>query len=250
MMADKAGWHSQDEFWELFEPILFDQDRLERARAEVERIVRLVGATQGERVLDLCCGPGRHSLELSRLGYEVVGVDRTASFIQKAKAEAASKQLPIAFLVGDMREFRQPSAFHLVMNLFGSFGYFEDPAEDRRVVENAYASLIPGGKFLIETMGKEIAARDFREKDWSEVDDGFILAERKPLQHWSRMQTRWILLKGDRRIEHTVTVRSYSAEELASLLLQCGFQEIRVFGDLQGSDYDQNASRLVIVGKK
>ena len=64
------------------------------------------------------------------------------------------------------------------------------------------------------------------------------------------MQTRWILLKGDRRIEHTVTVRSYSAEELASLLLQCGFQEIRVFGDLQGSDYDQNASRLVIVGKK
>ena len=98
-----------------------------------------------------------------------------------------------------------------MINLFGSFGYFEDPGEYRRVVQNAYASLRSGGKFLIETNGKEIAAREFQEKAWSEEGDTLVLVERKPIQNWSWIQTRYIVIKENRRIEHTVSVRSYSS---------------------------------------
>jgi hypothetical protein len=136
------------------------------------------------------------------------------------------------------------------MNLFGSFGYFEDPDDNRQVARNMYASLYSGGKFLIETMGKEILARGFQERDWSEEGDTLVFAERKPLQNWSRIQTRWIVIKGNQRVEHTVSVRSYSAVELSSLLSDCGFTNVRVYGDLEGIDYDQGAERLVVIGTK
>jgi SAM-dependent methyltransferase len=249
-MTDQDSWHNQDEFWELFEPILFNQQRQTNTKVEVENLVSLLKIQQNDRILDLCCGPGRHSLEMARLGFEVVGVDRTASFIEKAKQKAEDDRLGVEFSVGDMREYCQPDSFNIVMNLFGSFGYFEDPDDDRQVVENMYTSLCSGGRFLIETMGKEIAAGEFRERDWSQEGDTLVLAERKPHQNWSRIQTRWIVISDNQRVEHTVSVRSYSAVELSSLLSDCGFVDVQVYGDLQGIDYDQGAKRLVVIGTK
>jgi SAM-dependent methyltransferase len=249
-MSDPSAWHDEDQFWELFEPILFHPQRLASAQVDVQHLVRLLRIRPNDRILDLCCGPGRHSLELARQGFAVVGVDRTTSFIEKARLAAEHDQLEVEFVVGDMRDYCQPNRFAVVLNLFGSFGYFEDPDDDRRVVRNMYASLCSGGRFLVETMGKEIAAREFRERDWSEAGGTLVLAERKPQQHWSRIQTRWIVIRGHQRVEHTVSVRSYSAVELSSLFADCGFVDLQVYGDLEGHDYDQGAKRLVVIGNK
>jgi len=249
-MNNQNEWHHQDEYWELFKPILFNQQRLSNAKAEVGKVVNLLKIQQNDRILDLCCGTGRHSLELARQGFSVVGVDRTTSFIEKAKQTAQENDLKVEFIVGDMREYCQPNGFNIVMNLFGSFGYFEDPDDDQQVVKNMYACLTSGGKFLIETMGKEIFARGFQERDWSEEGDLLVLAERKPFQNWSRIQTRWIVIKGHQRVEHTVSVRSYSAVELTSLLSDCGFASVQVYGDLDGINYDLGAERLVVIGTK
>jgi SAM-dependent methyltransferase len=187
---------------------------------------------------------------LARLGYDVIGLDRTTSFIEKARHKAENSGIPVDFIIGDMREYCRPNRFSVVMNLFGSFGYFEDPDDDRRVVENMVASLRSGGRLLVETMGKEIIARGFQERDWSEEGDALVLAERKPHQNWGRIQTRWIVIEGTQRVEHTVSVRSYSAVELSSLLADCGFSKVQVFGNLEGGDYDQRATRLVVIGTK
>jgi SAM-dependent methyltransferase len=234
----------------MVEPMLFNQQRLSTAHAEVEKIIKLLQIEKQDRILDLCCGIGRHSLELSRYGFEVVGVDRTARFIEKARHEADRGNLETEFIIGDMREYCAPTSFDIVMNLFGSFGYFEDPEDDRRVVENMVASLRPGGKFLIETMGKGILARTFQERDWTEEGDLLLLSEKKVSQDWGRIKTRWIAIKGNQRIEHSVSVRSYSAVELSSLLYECGFAEVQVYGDLEGIAYDHAAKRLVVIGRK
>ena len=249
-MNDQDLWHSQDAFWELFGPVLFSQQRQLSAIAEVEKIEKLLEIEEQARILDLCCGSGRHSLELSQRGFDVIGVDRTTAYIDKARAEAEKRGLDAEFLIGDMRAYCAPDSFDIVLNLFGSFGYFEDPEDDRRVVENAYASLRPGGRFLIETQGKEILARDFRERDWGKEGDLLILSEKKVSQNWGRIETRWIVIRGTERIEHRVSVRSYSAVELSSLLAACGFSEVRVFGSLDGTEYDQASQRLVVVGCK
>jgi SAM-dependent methyltransferase len=249
-MNNQDLWHSQDAFWELFGPVLFSQQRQLSALAEVDKIEKLLEIEEKARILDLCCGNGRHSLELSQRGFDVIGIDRTAAYIEKARAEAEKRGLDAEFLIGDMRAYSAAKSFDIVLNLFGSFGYFEDPEDDRRVVENAYASLRPGGRFLIETQGKEILARDFRERDWGEEGDLLILSEKKVTQNWGRIETRWIVIRGTERIEHRVSVRSYSAVELSSLLAACGFPVVQVFGSLDGTEYDQAAQRLVVVGCK
>jgi len=249
-MSIQDSWHSQDAFWELFEPVLFNQQRQSSAQEEVEKTVKLLQMEGQAKILDLCCGQGRHSLEFSRRAFDVIGVDRTEAYIEKAKLEAEKLNLNATFILGDMREYCVPNNFDIIINLFGSFGYFENPDDDQKVITHMYRSLRAGGRFLIETAGKEILARNFQERDWSEVGDLLVLSERKVSQHWGRIETRWIVIQGTKRVEHRVSVRSYSAVELSSLLFDCGFSIVRIYGSLDGAEYDQMAQRLVVVGQK
>ncbi|MCB0205014.1 MAG: class I SAM-dependent methyltransferase [Anaerolineae bacterium] len=249
-MTDRGSWHDQDAFWELVEPMLFNTQRLELAKEQVQQVEKLLQLPGGARILDLCCGVGRHSIELADLGYAVTGVDRTQRYIEQARQTALARGLGPVFLVGDMRDYRSPDGYDAVLNMFGSFGYFADEADDRKVVANMYEALRPGGQVLIETMGKEILARQFQERNWHEVDDLLILSEQKITQNWGRVETRWIAIRGTERIEHHVSIHSYSAVELSSLLADVGFREIRVFGSLDGIEYNQDAQRLVVVARK
>ena len=149
-----------------------------------------------------------------------------------------------------MRNFCEPNAFDSVINVFTSFGYFEDPADDKRVIENVYKSLKEGGKFLIDIMGKEVLARIFQEKRWRQEDGVLILEEAKVSEDWSSIDSRWIFIKDDRRDECSFTLRLYSATELVGLLKSCGFVKVEVYGDLSGSPYDQTAKRLVLLAHK
>lgn len=149
-----------------------------------------------------------------------------------------------------MRDFKRPGSFDIVLNLFTSFGYFEDPEDDRKVIENIYESLKPGGKALLEMMGKEVLARIFRERDWGEEDGHLLLQERKLSQNWGWIEVRWILIKDNRRIEHNMSHRLYSAVELSSLLAKVGFSNIQVYGDLEGNEYNQQAKRLLMIAQK
>lgn len=250
-MPPSTPWHEDDDFWRTFAPVLFPEPRWAHAPVEVDHILQRLGVAPGAAILDLCCGPGRHSLELARRGFRVTGVDRTAAYLETARAKAAAEGLSATFVPGDMREYRNPDAYDAVINMFTSFGFFDDSADDRRVIRCVFDSLKPGGAFLIDMLGKEILARNFRERDWSQEEDGsFMLEEGKIEEDWARIRSRWILLKGADRRECSITLRLYSAAELAALLRDTGFGSVAVFGDLAGAPYDQNAKRLIAVARK
>ena len=149
-----------------------------------------------------------------------------------------------------MRSFCEPNAFDVVINMLTSFGYFEDAADDKRVLENIYKSLKDGGKLLIDIVGKEVLARVFQERRWQEEDGVIVLEEAKLAEDWSSIDNRWIILKDGRRDEYRFWLRLYSAVELCELLKVCGFCRVDVYGDLSGSLYDHNAKRLVVVAHK
>lgn len=249
-MTNRKPWHEEDRFWEAVTPILFGKRRWEEAPKEVESMITLLGLEPGMKVLDLCCGVGRHSLELARRGFVVTAVDRTESYLRQASELAKKEGLTIEFVKEDMRNFIRPNAFDAVINFYTSFGYFEDPDDDRKVIKNVYQSLKVGGVLLIEMMGKEILARIFRERDWFEEDGLLILEERKLGDCWDRVETRWIIIRENQRIEQKLSLRLYSAVELRSLLSECGFKEIEIYGDLQQSPYNQMARRLIAITRK
>lgn len=249
-MSTQPPWHEQDEFWRAVEPFLFGQRRMAAALAEVEQVIRLAGLQPGLAVLDLGCGIGRHALEFARQGFRVTAVDRTRAYLDTAANAAAAAQLTLEVVEADMRSFRRPGAFDVAVNLFTSFGFFENPDDDRRVARNLFDSLRPGGTLVMEMLGKEILARDYQERNWMEEDGVILLEERKIGQAWSWIENRWILLAGDRRIEVRLSNRLYAAAELLAVLSDAGFVGGEAFGSLAGGPYDHTAKRLVVVAKK
>jgi len=247
---ERKVWYEDDLFWQTFESGMFTAERLEAAPQEVDQLIELLGLQPGDKILDLCCGIGRHSLELARRAYEVTGLDRTAYYLEQARKKAESENLKVDFVLGDARRFCAIEEFDAVINMFTSFGYFEDACDDKRVLLNAYASLKRGGKLLIEMVGKEILARIFQKRDWHERDGRIFLRETEATRDWSWIKNRWILLEDGRQQEFSFGHRVYSAVELTGLLKRCGFSQTKVFGDLKGSTYDHQAQRLVTIAVK
>jgi len=249
-MPKSKPWYEDDNFWETWGSVIFSEQHLARARGEIDGVVSLLGIKPGIHILDLCCGVGRHSLELARRGFQVTGVDRTRSYLDRASRQAEVEGLRVEFVQDDMRKFCRPDAFDACINMFTSFGYFEDPKDDRQVLVNVYRSLKSGGVFIMDTMGKEVLARVFTERNWEEVNGVILLQEHKVSHNWGWMENRWIIFKDNKRIESKVTHRLYSATELVSLFTECGFRQINTYGDLSGNPYDHNARRLIMVAHK
>jgi len=239
-------WHDDDAFWETFGPWMFGPENLARAEAQVGAIVALMGLGAGCRLLDLCCGVGRHAIELARRGCVVTGVDRTTAYLDQARARARAAGIEVEIVRSDMRTFVRREAFDAAVNLYTSFGYFDDPLDDLTVAQNVAASVRPGGRALFEMNGKEIIARTFRERDWWWLADGTMMhEERKVESGWERIESRWILTGPGVYKEHTIRVRAYSGAELAALLRQAGFSDVMLYGNLAGAPYDHRADRLV-----
>lgn len=242
-------WYEDDEFWETSVGWML-RARVDAAASEIEKALALTGVSPPGAALDLGCGIGRHSLELARRGFKVTGVDRTRPFLEEARRSAEAEGLDVELIEEDMRRFRRSEAFDLAVNLLTSFGYFEDPDDDRRVALNLFESLRPGGVALLDMMGKENLARIFNAREWTEKDGEIWLYERKLDRSWSWLENRWIVIKDGERKEFTLSHRLYSASELIRLLSECGFASVDAYGDLGGAPYDHQASRLVVVARK
>ncbi|MBL9030881.1 MAG: class I SAM-dependent methyltransferase [Phycisphaerae bacterium] len=245
-----AEWFDDDALWADIEPFIFAEKMYQNAPLEAEQAIALAGLKPSDRVLDLPCGPGRHAVELAKRGMSVTGVDRTAAFLRRARDRAASAGVAVELVQADMREFTRPGEFDAVLNLYTSFGYFRDPADDRRAARAMHDSLKPGGRLVMDLMGREVLARQFRQRDWREHEGTILLEERTLAPDWTWIDNRWLMLKGDQRREVSFWLRLYGAADLSALLHQVGFVVERVLGSLAGAAYDATATRLVVVASR
>jgi SAM-dependent methyltransferase len=243
-------WFEEESFWSEMYPYMFPEERFHLADEQIEKVLALIDY-QGGDVLDLCCGPGRHSLALAKRGIRVTGVDRSEFLLSKAKVEAARLNLEIDFVLSDMRQFVRSNSYSLILNMFTSFGYFDDREDDLTVLRNAYQSLKPGGAMLIDILGKESLARRYHPTSSTQGEDGTLLIERHEIcEDWTRCRNEWILVKGATAKSFHFQTRLYSGQELKDMLRRAGFEEVTLFGDLEGNEYGIDANRLISIGRK
>lgn len=242
-------WFSEEAFWIASYAITFPESRFITAATDVEQFLALVKRSEG-RVLDLACGPGRHSIPLAQRGFNVTGVDHSVFLLERARARGAEVGVAVEWLQADMRDFRRPDTFDLALSLFTSFGYFRDDADNQRVLDNVWASLRPGGTFVLDMVGKEVLARNFNPTASREVPEGVVVQRRRVVDDWDRMENEWILLRDGTartfRFDHWI----YSGREIKRMFTDAGFAHVAVFGNYLGAPYGPEASRLVVVGRK
>lgn len=243
-------WFEDDLLWVDTYPYMFSPARISAAEEEVEPLLSLIGG-QPQSVLDLCCGPGRFAVPLARRGLRVVGVDRTAFFLAKAKERAAVEGVDVEWVQADMRTFVRPGAYDLALSMFTSFGYFDDKDEDLSVLRNIHASLRPGGALVMDVMGKELVAGKFEPARSRKHADGSVVIDRREiLEDWTRVRMEWTIIKGDAVRVYTIDHTVYSGQELKDRFTAAGFADARLYGSIHGAPYDRQADRLIVVGRK
>lgn len=243
-------WYEDERLWNSVHDCLFDEAGYEQAAGQVASISELTGVTEGA-VLDMGCGPGRHAIPLARAGFSVTAVDLSEYLLDSARERAGDESADIEWVRSDMREFQREGVFDLALSMMTTFGYFEDPADDMRVLDNLHHSLAEGGKLVMDMAGKEWVCRNLQPVHLREFDDGRLLIERPVItDNMTWIENEWILVDGERAVRYQWGHRLYSGQELADRLFAAGFDEVSLYGGLDGSEYDMNAERLVAVATK
>jgi ubiquinone/menaquinone biosynthesis C-methylase UbiE len=228
-------WFENEDFWREMYPFMFDEQQFATADEQAQKILKLTGIRRGA-VLDLCCGPGRHSVVLAKRGFQVTGVDRTRFLLNKARRRARSARAKVEFVRSDMRDFMRPDTYKMALCLWTSFGYFDNKDDDRRALRNMFESLKPGGACIIDVFGKERIAKILQPTTSTRSPDGTLMIQLHEIfDDWTRIRNEWILIKGNRvrrfKFHHTL----YSGQELRDLLRQAGFAEVKLYGDWMAS---------------
>ncbi len=248
---EKTPWYEQifnEEYLQRYSPMLTP----ERTTAEVEGVCELLALSPGSRLLDLCCGHGRHTVPLARRGYRMTGLDLSECFLRHAQANAAEEGVEVQWVRSDMRRIPFEGCFDAVVNLFTAFGYLEDEAEDQKVLQGVVRALKPGGVFLMEIIHRDSLLRRFAESGVQRLEDGTLVLEERSFDlPTSRQEVKGTLIYPDgRRSGFSHSLRLYTAAELTAMFRSAGLAGVVVYGGLDGSRLTLESRRLVITGQK
>lgn len=200
---------------------------------DVDVFCGILNAPQDTRILDLCCGQGRVSLELARRGFaNVEGVDRSHYLIQKAKAQAKKEGLGIKFREGDARKLRYPAdTFDVVMVLGNSFGYFETAEDDMRVIKEIMRILKPWGRVLIEAADGDYLRKKFQPRSWEWIDKKFFVCRERSLSlDKQRLISREVVTHVDKGVlaDQFYAERLYTRKSIKELLEKAGLTDVTI----------------------
>ena len=222
-------WFEDDVLWSGFSEVVFSPERAARAAAAVKGSP-LLRFPDGARVPDQCCGPAVFTVPLAAEGYAVTGVDLSQVMLSRAGKALADAGVQAELVHADMREFARPGAFDAVVNLYTSFGYFDEHEENQQTLRNAHESLAPGGVLVVDLMGKETYARWAGQAKAIELPDGgTVFMHDQILDNWTRYRTDWTLVRGAEARHTHLLCWVYSGAELMAMFRQAGFVDVECF---------------------
>jgi SAM-dependent methyltransferase len=210
----------------------------------INLIQRNVNLKNGGKVLDVCCGSGRHSIEFAKRGYDVTGFDLSDYLIGQAdkhKERLKERNLKLKFLIKDMRDFNFRNSFDAAINMFSSFGYFESDSENFKVFENIHSSLKKGGFFVFDFLNEKYLRKNLVRTDFIKLDGKNVIQERKIENGFVYKDIRI----GEKVF--TERIRLFSFDTITKELKDLGFNVKIVFGDYYGSIFEKEKSKRFII---
>lgn len=226
---------------------------------EVTLFSDILSIGEGDTILDLACGQGRHLLELAKRGdYNLFGLDRSRYLIKRARKSATKKGLPINFKEGDARKLPYTTnTFDCVSILGNSFGYFESVDEDLKILKEVFRVLKPGGKILLDIADGDYLKKNFAPRSWEWLDDKqFVCRERSLAEDNERLISREIVTHSEKGVivDQFYAERLYSKEKLTALIEKAGFREVSFHGNikpdsLRDQDLGMMEQRFILTAK-
>ncbi len=232
-----------------FYPLVYQHRDQAEAAVAVQLFLETCPLPPGAKILDLCCGTGRHAIPLAQAGFNVTGLDISTTLLQYAQRQGAT--LPNLRLVQqDMRLPFPDAPYDAILNLFTSFGYFETSNEDLQVLKNVAAALRPGGIFFFDYLNVPYTLRTLRHRDERVIANLHIIQTRSVNGKWLR---KTIHIRDSEGAHHQFEerVRLYTLSDFQQLFAAVDLHIRRTFGDYDGTPYHPERSpRVIIVAQK
>ena len=229
--------HLPSEWWKtLFNAIYLKTDgdvieNDENTIKEIDTIIDVAKPKKTDVLLDLCCGQGRHCIELAKRGFtQVIGIDRSRYLVRLAKKRSQKYQLNIKFSEGDARKIRLPEkSVDQVYILGNSFGYFEREEDDIAVLESIKKILKPNGKLIIDITDGDWMKSNFEPRSWEWIDQSyFVCRERSLSSEGRRIISREVVVNAEMGVvaDQFYAERLYNFENIQELLQGLKFKNI------------------------
>ena len=217
--------------------------------AQAETVWRLLDLQPGMEVLDLACGHGRIANRLAQRGARVTGLDATPLFLERARRDAAERDIEVNYISGDMRSLPWPEhRFERVISWFTSFGYFDD-TDNQKVLSEAHRVLRPGGRLLIENNNLAELLPRWLPAVVVERDGDFMIDRSRFEPATGRAVTERTCVRDGQVRRFTFSVRMFIAVELKGWLLAAGFDSVDQL-DHEGAALTAGSGRMVSVAHK
>src|SRR3569833_2074126 len=224
---------------------------LERDRRVASRLLDVLALPTGARVLDVPCGQGRHAHLLAEAGFDVDGLDYSPDLLAKARARGTGPRL--RYTRGDMRRLpaRWTGRFDALLNLFTSFGFFAEPSDDRRVIEQFARVLKPGGVMVWYGGNRDGVMARFLERDWWQTQDGTLIAQERSFDSLSGVLTVNTVWSNKKRSgSRDQRIRLYTPTRLAELCADVGLIVEGAYDGLHDRPLTRRSSEMLLVARK
>ncbi len=203
-------------------------------------------------LLDVACGSGRHSLALALVGYSVTGLDASVTLLDKARKAADLSGVAAEFVEADVRMIPYVECFDAAINMFTSFGYFTDDAENQQVLDGIARALKPGGRLVMDLAHRDRVLANYRETDWYELDDGTVVWVQRifdPVRGVNTVVDRWRNPDGSED-ERYMRLRLYTATELDRMLRAAGLTSMTWYGSTRLHAFTPQSRRMIVLAEK
>ncbi|MEJ2052688.1 MAG: class I SAM-dependent methyltransferase [Calditrichaceae bacterium] len=242
-----------DEFFDKYYLKTFNPEiQANPTQEEVDFIISKTNLEKDDRILDMACGYGRHTIEFFRRGYrDIKGIDQNPSHIEIARNNAEQLDHAPDFINQMYEDFREQDQYNLIYSLFTSLFYYSDQ-HNLNILKKVYAGLRRDGYFVIDYFNPPAFLKTQKKKDWYFSEDDSIILERYSHNPISGIITneRIIVPKEGARIKRVYHVRDYTVAELRYHFEKIGFEVLEVYGNFQGEKYHIDSLRQIYIMRK
>ena len=215
------------------------------AGAEIDQLMNWLKPALGAKVLDVCCGGGRHLEALTQRGFDAVGVDLSPELLELA---AGRKAMGSRLVRADVRCLPFDGVFDVALNLFTSFGYFDLKADDGRQLRGMARSLRSGGRLVLDLVHREHLEAHFKPHDHQQTDD-LSIENHRTLTDTHVIKKSVVTTAGGQRHDIVEKVRLYTPLQIQSACRDAGLVDVSVHGTFGGGPIDNESPRMVVVGR-
>ena len=254
-------WFEDSKLWKDISPFIFSAASHLVAHHEIHQLIELINSykslelNETSQVLDLGCGPGRHSIPLLELAYSVDALDLTEDYLNDLAIKAESLDGNLKLILQDMRKPLEAERYDLVLCLFTSFGYFEDWSDNLHLIKNVYQSLKTKAYFVIEVTSPNNFDSNAdgvgqRKRQVSETESLMEVWKVYRDQGHSRVQNDWTFIGKAKAKRFKFDHWLFKREELESLMIEAGFQNLHFYSDYFGTPYNSESTSMLLVAQK